>query len=82
MFCHAVCLHQICAHKVPDLPVGLSDVCHVFDRPHRQSAAQRHEVCGEEDYLALQQHFCVMIVAHATEGPEEADAEAASGAQQ
>ena len=39
-------------------------------------------MCGEEDYLVLQQHFHAMIVAHATEAPEEADVEAANGAQQ
>lgn len=56
--------------------------CNVLDRPRHQSAAQRHQVCGEEDYLVLQQHFHAMIVAHATETPEEADNEAANGAQQ
>ena len=54
----------------------------MLDRPHHQSAAQRHQMCGEEDYLALQQHFCAMILAHATEAPEEAANEAANGAQQ
>lgn len=51
-------------------------------RPQSQSAAQRHEACGEEDYLALQQHFHAMVVAHATEAPEEAGERAAHGAQQ
>ena len=81
-FCHAVCLHHTCAHQVPELSVRLSHVCNVLDRPHCQSAAQRHEVCGEEDYVALQQHFCAMVVANATEGSEEANEEAANGAQQ
>lgn len=47
-----------------------------------QLAAQRHEVCGEEDYLALQQRFHTLIVTHATEAPAEADNAAANGAQQ
>lgn len=47
-----------------------------------QLAAQRHELCGEEGYLALQQQFRILIVAYATEAPAEAGAAAASGAQQ
>lgn len=52
------------------------------DRPKNQSAAQRHEACGEKDYVALQQHFRAMVGAHATEAPEEASERAAHGAQQ
>lgn len=52
------------------------------DRPKNHSAAQQHEVCGEEDYLVLQQNFHAMVVAHATEAPEEASERAAHGAQQ
>ena len=39
-------------------------------------------MCGEEDYLALQEHFNAMVVAHATDTPEEANERAAHGAQQ
>lgn len=80
--CHALCT---CVHTKCQLLIGLSDVCNVLDRPHHQSAAQRHEVCGEEDYLVVQQHFHAMVVAYATdssEPPIEDDVEAAHGAQQ
>ena len=43
---------------------------------------RQHELCSQDDYQPLHQQFQAMIVAHASELPEEASAEATSGAQQ